>query len=109
MRSSNPKGKCELTLRGHKSCIYCCAVLPDKRIISGSEYGILKVWNIETGRLRSSNPKGQCELSFRAHTGLISCCAVLPDRRIITGSSNGTLKVCNISENHLYDNTNLLS
>jgi WD40 repeat protein len=89
MRSSNLTGKCELILTGHTNSIFCCAILPDERIVSGSYDGILKIWNSQTGN---------CELSLKGdfedgwYSKGINFCSVLPDGRLITGSA-GRLKI----------------
>ncbi len=72
------------TLSGHTSSVYCMAVLPDGRIISGSNDKTLRVWDAESG---------QCLNTLSGHTSYVSCVAVLPDGRIISGSNDETLRV----------------
>jgi len=65
--------------------VMCCKVLPDGRVITGSNYDkIFKIWNIQTKN---------CELILKGHTDYISCCYVLQDWRIVTGSADKTLKI----------------
>ncbi|HEU4561594.1 MAG TPA: NB-ARC domain-containing protein [Longimicrobium sp.] len=58
------------------------------RLVSGSAYGTVKVWNLETGAE---------ELTFSGYAGQILALAVTPDgRRAVSGSCDGTLKVWNL-------------
>jgi len=77
------------TLRGHTSRVYCVALLPKSRVISGSHDGTLKVWDMSTGAyLRTLS--GHIPRSVR-------CVAVLPNDSILSGHILCTLKVWNVS------------
>lgn len=70
-----------------KDEVHCVAVLQDGSILSGSEDGILKIWNAQTG---------ECKASFTAHDSAVICIASLPDGNFVSGSSNGTLKIWDV-------------
>ncbi len=74
------------TLVGHSGSVNACTVTPDgRRVVSGSEDGTLKVWDLESGRVVAT---------LEGHAGEVRACAVTPDgRRVISGSEDGTLKV----------------
>jgi WD40 repeat protein len=96
-------GKCDITFTGHNNWVICVAVhvsvlqkhladplidrvLPDERIVSGSEDNTLKIWNLQTGN---------CDSTFRGHDSWINCVAVLSDGRIVSGSADETVKIWN--------------
>jgi WD40 repeat protein len=37
-------GKCDITFTGHTDWIRCVAILPDGRIVSGSDDQTIKIW-----------------------------------------------------------------
>lgn len=55
---------------GHSSAVNCILVLPDERVVSGSDDGSLRVWEPTDGR---------CLQILQGHSGPVSCVAVLPD------------------------------
>lgn len=64
----------QFVLRGHKSSITALNILPDGRLISGSNKD-LRVWNTNTGK---------CEVIFPiVHTEMIFKIEILDDYRII--------------------------
>jgi WD40 repeat protein len=67
------------TLVENCDSINCINELYDGRIISGSDDGIIKIWNQHNGK---------CELTILAAVCSIKCCAVLSDRQIICCSFN---------------------
>ncbi|REG28946.1 WD40 repeat protein [Archangium gephyra] len=73
------------TLAGHQGGVRRCAVTPDgRRILSASEDGTLKVWEVETCRPL---------VTLRGHKGEVRGCAVTEDgRRALSASRDGTLK-----------------
>jgi WD40 repeat protein len=73
-------------LRGHTGAVTACAVTADgRRVVSASDDGTLRVWDLESGR-------GLATLA--GHTGAVTGCVVTPDgRRVVSASLDGTLKV----------------
>lgn len=73
-------------LAGHQGSVNTVAVSSDgKQVVSGSEDGTLKVWNLATGK----------ELvTLTGHKGAVTVIAVIPNgKQVISGSEDGTLKV----------------
>ncbi|WP_437978630.1 TIR domain-containing protein [Sorangium sp. So ce295] len=88
----------ERTLSGHADWVNACAISPDaQRIVSASDDGTLKVWELSTGRLLSTlqgHAKG-------VNKGVKSC-ALSPDgQRVVSASGDGTLKVWELSTGRL--------
>ncbi|WP_437767623.1 TIR domain-containing protein [Sorangium sp. So ce281] len=88
----------ERTLSGHADWVNACAISPDaQRIVSASDDGTLKVWELSTGRLLSTlqgHAKG-------VNKGVKSC-AISPDgQRVVSASGDGTLKVWELSTGRL--------
>src|SRR5687768_8761905 len=71
------------TFSGHTWHVNALAVLPDGRIVSGSDDKTLKLWDVA----------GKCLDTFRGHESSVMALAVLPDGRIVSGSSDKTLKL----------------
>ena len=71
---------------GHTGSVNCLAVLPDGRIVSGSEDHTLRIWNPDTGA---------CLRTLEGHVFGVNCLAVLPDGRIVSGSDDRTLSIWN--------------
>jgi F-box and WD-40 domain protein CDC4 len=63
-------------LRGHKSTVRCVKVLSATRIISGSRYSTMRIWNIDTG---------ECEAVLEGHTGTIRSLALSGDAVVSRG------------------------
>ncbi|MEG4082768.1 WD40 repeat domain-containing protein [Microcoleus sp. POL10_C6] len=75
---------------GHSSSINAIALTPDgKQIVSGADDGILKVWDLATGKeLRS----------LSGHRNAVTAIIVTPDgKQVISGSKDGTLTVWNLA------------
>jgi WD40 repeat protein len=73
-------------LVGHGGGVNACAVTPDgRRVVSASEDGTLKVWDLQSGRALAT---------LDGHAGEARACAVTADgRRVISASDDGTVKV----------------
>jgi GTPase SAR1 family protein len=79
-----------MVLEGHNSHVVDVTVTPDgKTVVSGSNDGNLKVWDLETG---------QCRATFVSYTGGVIGLAVTPDGQIVvSGSEDNTLKVWDLA------------
>lgn len=77
------------TLAGHTLSISRVTVMPDRqRIISSSEDGTIKIWNL---------PTGEVERTVFSHIGMVTCVAVTPDGRyIVYATSDNTLRIWNL-------------
>jgi len=64
------------TFIGHRKSVNCIAVLPDGRIVSGSGYQTIKIWNLLTGR---------CDITLKVTDYWVTSIAVLLDGRIACG------------------------
>ncbi len=73
-------------LIGHSASVTACVVTPDGRhLISASEDGSLKVWDLESGRALAT---------LEGHSYGVTACAMTPDgQRVISASEDETLKV----------------
>jgi WD40 repeat protein len=89
LRGANMKG-CRLNFRnflpaGHSSAITTTSYISDgDRLISGSQDGIIKEWNLNTG---------ECIRTYCGHTNSIICLSYSPDRKkIASGSMDKTIR-----------------
>jgi WD40 repeat protein/nucleoside phosphorylase len=73
-------------LVGHTGAVTACAATTDgRRVISASDDGTLKVWDLKSGRALAT---------FEGHVGGVTACAVTAGgRRVVSASDDGTLKV----------------
>jgi WD40 repeat protein len=76
--------------------VTACAVTPDgRRVVSASQDGELKVWDLDSGELFAI---------LRGHAGWVLGCAVTPDgRRVVSASEDRTLKVWDLESEHASD------
>ncbi len=101
---SQPAGQqCITTWKAHiGSIIYngktyggyvnCVTVLPDGRLVSGSQDQTLKVWDL-------SKPPGlQYVATLEGHTGSVTNVIVLPDGRLASSCCDNTLKVWGLNK-----------
>jgi WD40 repeat protein len=87
IRIYDPTTKAEvMTLYGHKGPIYCAAVLPTGRLLTGASDATLRVWNTSTG---------ECVAVLTgAHKQIVQHLAVFPGgKRFVTGGDDGVLCV----------------
>ncbi|MDD4446482.1 MAG: TIR domain-containing protein [Methanothrix sp.] len=88
--SRKPASQARMVLRGHADYVGAVAVTSDGRtIISGSDDGTLKIWDMATGK---------CRATLEGHADYVRAVAVTPDgRTVISGSSDKTLKIWNMA------------
>jgi len=67
-------------------------------VISGSEDGSLKVWDVNTGRCVQSLNATTVLNSLTKHFNSVNGVAVLPDGRVVTGSEDCTLKIWDLTK-----------
>ena len=81
--SENDRPQPQLVIR-HGSAITALAYFPDgRRVVTGSNYGIVKIWNLENSRLEGRSMK---------HKALTHVVSVTRDgTKIISGSWNGSI------------------
>jgi WD40 repeat protein len=80
------------TLTGHSGSIWSVAVTPDgEQVISGSQDGTLKIWNLNTGILEHTIPAHNDSVNAVCTDGL----------HIISGSRDKTIKVWNLKTRKL--------
>ena len=83
---------CTHTLTGHTDRVAGIGVLPDGRVLSGSDDTTIKVWDLE-------KPDGeQCTHTLTGHTSWVRCIGVLPDGRVLSGSDDRTIKVWDLEK-----------
>jgi len=96
--------RCIHTLSGHTGHVSCVSVLPDGRIVSGSNDCTLRIWDASSGR---------CINTLSGHTNVVNCVSVLPDGRIVSGSNDCTLRIWDASSgrciNTLSGHTNVVN
>jgi WD40 repeat protein len=82
----------DLTLKGHTASVKRIAFSPDgRRLVSGSEDGTVKVWDLNAARAGGADSP---VLTFKGHTSGVVSVAFTPDgTRIISGSRDKTVKV----------------
>ena len=68
-----------------KAC--ALTVLSDGRVVSGSDDGMLRVWDVESGQILRN---------LEGHSRGINAVAMLDSRRVISGSDDGTLRVWDV-------------
>jgi len=90
--------------QGHTNSVRALAILPDGRVVSGSDDNTLKLWDMVTK---------QCIATLPGHTGIVRALAVLPDGRVVSGSDDNTLKLWDIATKQcvatLQGHTNIVS
>lgn len=75
------EGICAYTLAGHFGSIACLAVLPDGKLVSGSDDCTVRVWE-----------DGVCLHTLAGHTSSVYVLAVLPSK-IASGSQDTTVRL----------------
>jgi len=72
------------TLSGHSSTVRALALLPDGRVISGSDDNTLKLWDLKSQ---------SCVATLTGHSGSVNALTLLPDGRVVSSSGDNTLKL----------------
>jgi WD40 repeat protein len=87
-RSLEPHGALVRVLQSGSPRVRAVALLPDGRVVSGSESGELRVWDVISGKM---------ELVLAGHSREIQHLAVLPDGDLVSGSKDETIRVWNVA------------
>jgi WD40 repeat protein len=80
-------GVCVATLAGHASAVRALAVLPDGRLVSGSDDATVRLWEVGTRTWTAV---------LTGHTGSVTALAALPDGRLASGSDDSTIKMWDV-------------
>ena len=73
------------TFRGHRLSVTALAILPDGRLVSGSDDKTIKIWSL---------PSGECETLENGTR--VSSLVVLPDERLAVGNMHSTINLWDI-------------
>ena len=76
------------TLSGHGGWVMALALTGDGRVVSGSDDGTVKVWDLNSG---------QEERTLSGHGGGVMALALTGDGRVVSGSYDGTVKVWDLN------------
>ena len=78
------RDKSLFTLAGHTNWADALAVMPDGKLVSGSNDNTVRIWDTTSGA---------CLLTLADHTDGVNALAVLPDGRLVSGSDDLTVRV----------------
>ena len=79
------------TLSGHGGGVNALALTGDGRVVSGSDDGTVKVWDLNSGHE---------ERTLSGHGGGVNALALTGDGRVVSGSDDGTVKVWDLNSGH---------
>jgi WD40 repeat protein len=82
-----PGGYLVRIFTGHKDGVRALAVLSSELVVSASQDGTLKVWDV---------PSGRDVLTLEGHTDWVNAVAVLPGGRLVSASDDRTLRIWDI-------------
>ena len=72
------------TLEGHRHIVSSLAALEGGRLASGSDDGMIKIWDLATG---------ECVATLEGHDDTVISVAVLEGGRLASGSADNTIKI----------------
>ena len=91
-RSGNEDPRPRLVVPEHDEDVWALAYLPDgRRVVTSSEDGTVKVWNLENGKQEGTSMEHGCEV--------VSLAVTRDGTKIISGGTNGSIKVWDV-ESH---------
>ena len=81
------------TLEGHTDSVACCMIGADGAILSGSNDGTLRLYEL-TEDSTEAEPQYECVQEFKGHTKGVLCCYLSEDGfQVLSGSADETVKV----------------
>jgi WD40 repeat protein len=76
--------------------ISCIALLKDGTLASGQRFGIIKIWNLETGTCIKEMQSSNSQEAFNSgYTGAVLCITPLENRQIACGLATGYVELWN--------------
>lgn len=80
--------------RGQQIC--CIALLKDCTLASGQHFGIIKIWNLETGTCIKEMQSANSQAAFNSrYNAAVLCITQLSNRQIVCGLNNGYMEIWN--------------
>jgi len=89
-------GKEELTLKGHGDLVRTVSIPPENQIISASDDGTIKVWNLTNGQALFRHIHGQEDAGKRVVSEPVYAIAITSDGKWLISSSGYSQKSTNI-------------
>ena len=71
-------------MRGHTRAVTAIVSLPDRRIVSASYDGDIRIWNPDSG---------ECRSIWTGQSGAIYALILLSDGRLASGGDDNTIKI----------------
>jgi WD40 repeat protein len=76
--------ECVMILKGHNGDVSCMCVISSTKLASGSEDGVVKIWDVTSG---------ECLTTIKAHACTVHGIDVFLNGNIVTGSWDSTARI----------------